>query len=99
MYNTLQTLDKAATDERVIHVASLVSPSDCTTSELIFVDTLRQKATIHQVTTTLAGAQPIINVSGKQYRLLASSYDLENMTFLEVTSMMVTWWLVFFFVQ
>ena len=39
----------------------------------------------------------IIKVSGHQYRWLAGGYDLENMTFLEVASMVVTWWIVGFF--
>ena len=43
--------------------------------------TMRNKATIHQVTTTLAtsenGAWAIIKVSGHQYRRLAGGYDLE----------------------
>ena len=38
---------------------------------------LCKNATIHQVTTMLAGAQVIVKVSGHQYRWLAGGYDLQ----------------------
>ena len=41
---------------------------------------------------SLADARVIIKVSGHQYRWLAGGYDLEIGHFLEVTSMVVTWW-------
>ena len=40
-------------------------------------------------------ARVIIKVSGYQHRWLAGGYDLE-VTFLEVASMVVTWWIVAF---
>ena len=43
---------------------------------------------------TLAGGQAIIKVLGHQNRWIAGGYDLEIGTFLEVTSMVVTWWIV-----
>ena len=45
---------------------------------------------------TLAGARVIIKVSGHQYRWLAGGYDLEIGHFLEVASMVVTWWIMAF---
>ena len=33
-------------------------------------------------------------MKGHQHRWLAGGYDLENGTFLEVASMVVTWWVV-----
>ena len=42
-----------------------------------------------------AGAQVMIKVSGHQYWWLAGGYSLER-TFLEVASMVVTWWIVAF---
>ena len=42
---------------------------------------------------SLAGARAIIKVSGHQYRWLAGGYELKR-TFLEVASMVVTWWMV-----
>ena len=41
-------------------------------------------------------AQVIIIVLGPQYRWLAGGYDLENRTFSEVASMVVTWFIVAF---
>ena len=45
---------------------------------------------------TLTGARAIIKVSGRQHWWLAGGYDLRNWTFLEVDSMVVRWWIVFF---
>ena len=45
---------------------------------------------------TLTDAWVIIKVSGHQYRWLADGYDLEIGHFLEVASMVVTWWIVDF---
>ena len=42
----------------------------------------------------LAPARVIIKVSGHQYSWLADGYDLEMEHFLEVASMVVTWWIV-----
>ena len=43
-----------------------------------------------------AGAWAIIKMSGHQHRWLAGGYDLEIGHFLEVDSMVVTWWIVAF---
>ena len=53
----------------------------------------------HLVTTdaddpSLASAQAIIEVSGHQHRWLAWLLGPGNRTFLEVASMVVTWWIV-----
>ena len=45
---------------------------------------------------SLAGTWAIIKVSGHQYRWLAGCYDLEIGQFLEVASMVVTWWILTF---
>ena len=45
---------------------------------------------------SLAGPRVIIIVSGHQYRWLAGGYDLEIKHFLELASMVVTWWIVAF---
>ena len=37
-----------------------------------------------------------MKVSGHQYQWLAGGYDLEKGHFLEVASMVVTWWIVAF---
>ena len=42
---------------------------------------------------SLASARAIIKVSGHQDRWLAGGYDLEIGHFVEVASMVVTWWL------
>ena len=42
---------------------------------------------------TCSGTGAIIKVSGHQYRWLAGGYDLEIGHFLEVASMVVTWWI------
>ena len=44
---------------------------------------------------SLTGSQVIIKVLGHQHWWLAGGYDLE-MTFSEVASMVVSWWIVFF---
>ena len=44
------------------------------------------------------GARAIIKVSGHQYGWLAGGYDLKMGYFLEVASMVVTWWIMCFFV-
>ena len=44
-----------------------------------------------------AGARAIIKVSGHPYCLLAGGYDLEIGHFSVVASMVVTWWVVVFF--
>ena len=43
-----------------------------------------------------AGTRATIKVSGLQHRWLACGYDLETGHFLEVASMVVTWWIVAF---
>ena len=45
---------------------------------------------------SLADAQVIIKVSGHQYLCLAGGCDLEIGHFLEVASIVVTWWIVTF---
>ena len=45
---------------------------------------------------SLAGARVIIKVKGHQYRRLAWWLRPVNRTFLEVASMVVTWWIVAF---
>ena len=45
---------------------------------------------------SLAGARAIIKSLGHQYWWLAGGYDLEIGLFLEVVSMVVTWWIVAF---
>ena len=45
---------------------------------------------------SLAGARAIMKVLGHQYRWLGGGYDLEMLQFLEVASMVVTWWIVAF---
>ena len=45
---------------------------------------------------TLVGAQAIIKVAGRKHHWLAGGYDLEIGHFLEVGSMVVTWWIVAF---
>ena len=44
----------------------------------------------------LAQVRVIIKVKGYQYQWLAGGYDLEIGHFLEVASMVVTWWMVAF---
>ena len=52
----------------------------------------------HLLTTgaSLAGTRVIIKVSGHQDQWLAGGYNLEIEHFLEVDSMVVSWWIVFF---
>ena len=45
---------------------------------------------------SLAATRAIIKVSGHQYQWLAGVYDLEIGHFLDVASMVVTWWIVAF---
>ena len=42
---------------------------------------------------TLVDARAIIKVSGHQFRWSEGAYDLEIAHFLEVASMVVTWWM------
>ena len=57
-----------------------------------------KKAIIHQVTTMLATWKCWClgdKVSGHQYQWSAGGYNLDR-TFLEVSSMVVSWWIMFF---
>ena len=45
---------------------------------------------------SLAGTRTVTKVSGHQYRWLAGGYDLETGRFLEVASMVLTWYILAF---
>ena len=51
---------------------------------------------MHQVTTMLAGDRVIIKVLGHLHWWLEGGYDLEIGHFVEVASMVITWWITAF---